>query len=98
MPGAKGAPAGGKSPDQDIDDRPGGAEVDISGRPGRREEAVNPCRLQLRAHRGQQLVLRKEYPKDGRENADFVDAPMPRELRPCMPGNIEDADAVRQIV
>src|SRR2546423_9506612 len=97
MPGAGAAPTAGKSPDQDIDDRPNGDEVDIGGRPGGREIAVNLRSLQLRNHGRKLRALRKEDPKNRREHADFVDAPMRRELRPGLPGKIDGVDAVGEI-
>src|SRR3981081_238383 len=97
MPDSKGTPAGGKPPDQNIDDCSGSAEVDISGGPDRWEKAVNFRGLQLRAHGCQQLALWKEDPKNRREDADFVDTPTRRELRPIMPGSIEDTGPMGKI-
>src|SRR5690349_23048685 len=97
MPGSIGGPTRDKSPDQDVNDRSRGAEINVGRRPYRGKEAKDVRSFQLRIHGQDLLGLRKENTKNRRENADFVDAPMWRELRPRIPDPIENVDAVAEI-
>src|SRR5262249_39832812 len=97
MPDCNAAPATDKSPDKNIDDSADDAEIDISSGPGARERAVDLRGSQLRNDGRQLPTLWKEDPKDWRENTDFVEAPLRRELRPGAPDPIKHEDAMGEI-